>query len=990
MGSGATTMRIDVTLNHVYQRIGEVTFSDTYRADLTPSAVSADDYGLMFYWPRSHDWLRIRATHVTPPPGPREFRTNEASVALVCRKFQTTPERIRPVDQETFFRDDNLFGILDVIRNDPITLEISIDTDSRHFLDAVKNEARVLDHRPELDRELVVRVTFFAFDARSGTLLSEKGDLVLTLRPLRPLPPYEGHVALDLGNTSSSIVCLPRGYDSTRYLRVLRAEGERGRLEPDAAPPESHVRIDEVFSWPLAQGTPAPAVGETRRFPSRPHDDMPQAVRWVIGKAAATGLDGLVVGAKRLVAGPRSEEPIKLKVQHNRQDLNPPEVQQGWIDVLNRAPAELLACRLLQQFSRAAYDASGAPAGWPRHLALTYPTTFAPREIDRLRRAVHRAWLRLQFKRQQVPQTAAASAPAGAGAEADQLALRLQQRLERRAAASDEPDPLIPLLIDEASSAAFFFLFQKGIESPGGLATLRYMYDRGSGDTGQVNLLLYDCGGGTTDLALVSAVSDGVGLRIKVRGRSGVRQFGGDNITLAVCRILKAKFIRELMRLGRDTGRLGEAHAPELAPPSEVTWEDYLKKRPDVEKAFKAATAVLSNPEKADPEGLRKARAQLDAIRAEGLPAVLKARMAARAVVERFLADADRADPGDNLVPTRFSHLPPGNESARRREHANTLWNWGEWLKYHLGKGPGEKACLADVKVKLGPGRSKLTDELLRLTGGNAAMVQELTEKLEKVTVHRWEVDALVGHAVARSVRNANRLIRDELERPPEGREPTGLPDDEEMVHWVVVTGNGSLYPLVGEMLRTRLQVPNLDLPGRFTHEPANLKHAVAKGAALALAAHRGGISWRIDFDTELSGCLPYDVGYKNRQINNHDILFPQQQRYDRLGERPVPFVALREGGQTTTPAVTEFTLWRRFPGDGDGASPADGEPPDPERGWTKYATYRFADGIKNDLTVSYDAEKHEFVVRSGGSEGKLVDEGPDDDFRAPSQRGDW
>ncbi len=142
-----------------------------------------------------------------------------------------------------------------------------------------------------------------------------------------------------------------------------------------------------------------------------------------------------------------------------------------------------------------------------------------------------------------------------------------------------------------------------------------------------------------------------------------------------------------------------------------------------------------------------------------------------------------------------------------------------------------------------------------------------------------------------------------------------------------------------------------------------------------------------------MSECLPYEVGYKNRQINNHVILFPQQERYDSLGERPVPFVALREGaggaGRTTPPA-TDFTLWRRFPGDGDGAHPKDGEPPDPERGWIKYATYRFADGIRGDLIVSYNAEKHEFVVKAGGVPGKLVDEGPDDDYRAPSQRGDW
>ncbi len=432
-------MHIDITLPQTFQRAGEVSFDDTYPTNLSPTAVPSGEYGLMLYWPRKQDWLRVRAVLETAPR--RDFRTDEAGAGLVCRKFGTTPEKIRPVGQENFFKD-NLFCVLDVARNIPIALEIGIDTDSRRFLEAVKKHGRALDSRPEPDRELVLRVAVFAFDAGGGTLLSEKGEVVVTLRPLRPLPAYEGHVALDLGNTSSSIVCLPRGYDSTRYLRVLRAEGKRGRLEPDAAPPESHVRIDEILSWRLPEGKAAPPAGDTRLFPSRPYDDMPQAVRWVIGKEAATGLDGLVVGAKRLVAGPQAETPLKLKVQHNRQDHDPPDIQSEWVDVLGRVPAELLACRLLQQFSRSTLERNGPPAGWPRHLALTYPTTFAPREIDRLRRAVHRAWLRLHFKRQQAPQDPAAAAPAGSDVEVDRLADRLQKRLERRPGGAAENDSI--------------------------------------------------------------------------------------------------------------------------------------------------------------------------------------------------------------------------------------------------------------------------------------------------------------------------------------------------------------------------------------------------------------------------------------------------------------------------------------------------------------------------------------------------------------------
>lgn len=141
----------------------------------------------------------------------------------------------------------------------------------------------------------------------------------------------------------------------------------------------------------------------------------------------------------------------------------------------------------------------------PQSIAITCPTTFTASEVGRLRRMIAMAYER-------------------------SLGKATSKLTERRI------DDFVPLVIDEASAAAFYFAHQDYISAPGGIKAFRYLYPNG------LNLLLYDCGGGTTDLAVVrlEARSDGH-LEIGLLGRAGHRRFGGDFITEQVFRILKAK-----------------------------------------------------------------------------------------------------------------------------------------------------------------------------------------------------------------------------------------------------------------------------------------------------------------------------------------------------------------------------------------------------------------------------------------------------------------
>ena len=253
------------------------------------------------------------------------------------------------------------------------------------------------------------------------------------------------------------------------------------------------------------------------------------------------------------------------------------------------------------------------------------------------------------------------------------------------------------------------------------------------------------------------------------------------------------------------------------------------------------------------------------------------------------------------------------------------------------------------------------------LKGLNDVQAQQLIGQLEKITVERCEVDALIGESVQKSIRNCNNLIRDRL--------TNGKPDDEQEVHWVVVSGNASLYPLIQESLRKQLHVPFID-DGRFTLDEKNLKHAVAKGAVLALSTISAMGTVRIEFDSELSNCLPFDVGYKDLRNNAYPILYREHTRYDTLAPKPIPIMSIRGANHAGGRKLENFVLERRFPGDDD---------------FQPYLAFHFADGIQGDLEAAYVPQTREFTVRDTlanfpGAAREVTDANI---YRSPAQRGD-
>ncbi len=546
---------------------------------------------------------------------------------------------------------------------------------------------------------------------------------------------------------------------------------------------------------------PVPSAVRITRFEPPPDDDVTlmETAESEIGRCALTpGKGALILGAKRILA---EADPIAPYMVWDE--------RQGY-PVRRTLPAELFLAELFRAFHQERFEV-------PRHLAITHPTTFTPFEIEQLREAVVQGWRR---------------------------SLAAERRTYKKLANPELPD----LIIDEASAAAFYFLHRDYLDAPGGLNLLHYLYPEG------LNLLVYDCGGGTTDIALVRAqvrrkqVSRSEVtqfLSIEVMGRTGHRDFGGDDITIAVFRVLKA-------RLAAILGGVPKLNYPKM-------------------------------PEEADT-----------------LPGWLKKN-------ERLI---------DEAVPTRFNaaNLTLGDNQYRKRL-SEALWHLAEAVKIALG---GEESVKLHMFTSLVRRVIANLRECFARKGASVPEEESLSKALLVISVHRVEVDTLIQGLLGESIEYANHMIDAKLgdfdDSPthpgPQGADTLVRPSE---VHRVYIVGNASRYPLVQTMIRERLNVPFIDQ--RLSEvRGEDLKSSVAKGAALALQLCTRAGSMSIDFDRRLSHKLPFDITFRDNLAGGHRNLFREHQDYDELMERPLPVP--QSAAADEDQKQKEVYLSRRWPGD--------------------------------------------------------------------------
>lgn len=460
---------MDISIPDVWQRVGKRRWSQEAVAKTlaNPPGDAAAAYLLVLHWPASASYLDVRARIDKG----EEFLDDPTEVLRQLKAHGIPYDQVPAALARR--RSKCLAAV--VRADDKLLLDVEIDTNHPEFLEEA---ADVVDG---INREIEVLAVP---DARQNVSAFPTVDAIhLHLEPAEPMRRYDGYVALDLGNTNTTLVSLhAHAVGHAADVDVINVEGRAG-------------------------SPPVPSALRLTKFEPAPEDDpdrMEQAECFVGESALSQASGWLVLGAKRILAetDPTAKHPIWLGGQRHA--------------VSKTLPAELFLSELFRFFHCEKLEV-------PRLLAITHPTTFSPYEISQLRQAVVQGWRR------------------SLGAES------------RIYDPSRLVNPDLPhLIIDEASAAAFYFLYRDFLDAPGGLDLLDYLYPEG------LNLLVYDCGGGTTDIALVHArVHRGdltrrkgrrtSRLSIQVLGRTGHRAFGGDDITAAAFRVLKARLAARLV-----------------------------------------------------------------------------------------------------------------------------------------------------------------------------------------------------------------------------------------------------------------------------------------------------------------------------------------------------------------------------------------------------------------------------------------------------------
>jgi hypothetical protein len=513
-------INMTLALRDVHLRVGVRRKASPHRftdAEWQLDKLRGQRLGVWFHWSDAHNFVRLRAWRSGPAGAEKEFETGKDAVRAVYKTLGVS----EGLEDEFLAKKQFVAGV--VPRDGQVRLLFCVDTDSESFKKAFEKQGS----GPQL---LNVPISTRVFDSEVDE--EEDGVITLVLEPGVQPPELDGFLAVDVGNTSCTLAVHEGMMLGSAHLCVVEGEAATGCTDAPEAPfqrdrPDSAgsaIRIDVI----------------NRQLADKGMRDHPSCFVWAIGKRALEQQsgDGVVLGAKRLLASADFNEPQDVQVWPRPDfSVRDPRVP---IPLPRRLPAELLLCRLFQRFRES--KLRQLPP-----LALTYPTSYSRREIEQVREGARRAIVR---------QKARAQSP---------------EELTRA-------DKLIERMIDEASAAAFYFLFRDIVETPPGLLRFSYLYPHGQ------NLLLYDCGGGTTDVALVHASTkpDDPGLlHIEVRGRSGVRNFGGDEITVAVFRLLKANIAAKIQEVQ------GKSVTIRLPPDSPETVVKVLNERAaDVNKAL--------------------------------------------------------------------------------------------------------------------------------------------------------------------------------------------------------------------------------------------------------------------------------------------------------------------------------------------------------------------------------------------------------------------
>ncbi|PQO46052.1 hypothetical protein [Blastopirellula marina] len=754
----------------------------------------------------------------------RFMTAGDDKLQLAMREYSfDSPEEIEAYVPDFLSSNYVRFGVLKDVQL--LEGKLSLDSNSVYFRQEVQNQSYENDFSFHLR---IYRPKPKALQAQTEDV-KEKMDEIFGDKHYWERT-CEIHISLDPpAQSSSSDICVAIDFGNTNSSVALVDLA-------DTNPPDPHKAIVQLENQSARDSVPTEV-----RF---------SRLTWHIGKRARAFADrgddssgDLVLGAKRLL------------VDRARPNLS---LLASGVNISSTAPAKIFMRQLigeLRQATRAPLDS----------FVCTYPTTYTRKEIEQTRMALAEA-ISWADQCREIPADMLLCVPAQ-GAEkplkrliqqgcgeipymqrklsSDRTFLQTLRAHVDRQTRSKAPTS-VPLMLDEASAAAFYFLYRNFIRQPGRTAGTRWVYNNG------LNLLLFDCGGGTTDIALVRAhmrlsESDHTWtIDLDVLGRTGHRSFGGDDITFATARLLK-----------------GEIAARIKALP---------------EKSVKNA--------KTDPNY--------------------------QFMIDMEKLDASLGPLGDldEVIPSTFDPWKPPEHTRRDKERfADHLWRLAEDVKLAVcgsSSSPPSVPKNSPINLFISANCPAVQSE----EAAEAIVTEVVRLASRDPDQFRERIDTLIAKDVDKCVELAHKLVSQRLHKPDARFE---VPR-ESFVHFAFILGKASSYPSIRQQLIEGLGVEEDRI--KFASDEAKAAVAIGAALARRknTGIDTVKVNWDRDLENRLAHKVLIDSDRLSSQ-EVWDEFLPYEELEEKSYRIPQD-KGKNEDDDEITEGATKLNLYRRWPGD--------------------------------------------------------------------------
>ncbi len=388
--------------------------------------------------------------------------------------------------------------------------------------------------------------------------------------------------------------------------------------------------------------------------------------------------------------------------------------------------------------------------------------------------------------------------------------------------------------LDEASAAGLFYIYNCVRESDSLrklvqdlLATEEDLLEDGQRGKGYVlDLLCFDFGGGTTDLALIEArfeiFEKRLRLRLSLTG-SDSYNFGGDQVTLAVFRILKRRLAMALCDPARMHEELiGRPNGGAVQPRPVRSYHEFLRSDEDAEFLLpESLTSTFSG----------RPGAPVDALPSRGVIQENWGYLCAHLANETLEAEIE--DAVDQLFPTRFfsSDADPCRVDARR--NFDWLWEEAERLKISL---------LGEVQSRHRDARFPSFSTLKGIRRGISLRDVPLHLVTERIP---WAADAVCESLLSVGADELWTAVAGNLrEAVARARKLAGA----KTIERVVLSGQSCRMPMVRWLLSSSRGEGGIGIPpAKIEFDEANAKAGVSKGACLLSVMRETLVGFDVD-----------------------------------------------------------------------------------------------------------------------------------------------